>query len=389
MRCRFCYMGGSQSYHEPPWTTEDARSARPLPIELREKLVGLDYRVRKCLGRLCQDEDERRADMAAEVESQFCVGYHNQGVPESLDRLCMIGAKFTVDLDDLERARRNRHPTDCHSSAHSVILEPPVVELPAGSPDRLPRVRVSAWFSIAEVAPTRRLRAKAPVGAAGVRALGVELLMEASPCGDGVCGGGTESIDGCSDRLANVVGCDLSDEVSESEGKGEISTRVESDTWDVPVVVGFAASPAFAEGVHAEFEDGAPKRWWNELELRRQRATVPLSGQVLRPRGPFAQHVCEGGSILDLRRCTLAAPDTSALWKAQGCSRGSARAVWALFGGLCRPGSRSRTTCAPAAAAERVRSCPDVAKIIASFTLEPTRYAFEADIHFGLGLSNF
>lgn len=406
-------MGSSQSYREPLWPVEDAQVARPLSTELREKLIGLDYRVRKGLGRYDQDADDCRAEDEYdedenEGESRLCVSYHKEGVPESLDKLRIVGARFTIDLDDLKRAWRRRRLTRCRSTIHSVILEPPVVELPAGTRS-IPRVKVSFCFSIAKVASTHRLYRKASVGTGGIHTLGVNLLMVASVC-DGVsdsrvdqafsdAGDGTDdecsdedSIGGSSDGITEVEDPDLADEGCESEDLADD----DREAWHVPIVVGFAASAAFEGRVDAEIENGQVKRWWDEKEHCRQQATVPLSRRVLHPCGPFAQHVCEGRSILDLQLCVPKKLDIDALWKAEGCSRSSAQALWATFG-RCLPraavatplGRRRHASRAPGTPLDKVSSCRDVVKIIADFTLEPSQYTFAADIHFGLGLCNF
>lgn len=409
-------MGSSQSYREPFWPVEDAQVARPLSTELREKLLGLDYRVRKGLGRYDQEVDDNEGELGEdenendedenEGKNRLCVSYHTEGVPESLDKLRIVGARFTIDLDDLKRAWRRRRHTRCRSTIHSVILDPPVVELPAGTRS-IPRVKVSVCFSIAQVASTHRLYRKASVGAGGIHTLGVNLLIAASVC-DGVSdrrvdqafsddGDGTDdecsdedSIGGSSDGIAEDP--DLADEHCESEDLADD----DREAWHVPIVVGFAASAAFEGRVDAESENGQVKRWWDEKEHRRQQATVPLCRRVLHPRGPFAQHVCDGTSILDLQLCVPTKLDIDALWKAEGCSRSSAQALWATFS-RCLPraavatplGRRRHASRAPGTPLERVSSCRDVVKIIAAFTLEPSQYTFVADIHFGLGLCNF
>eukprot|EP00930_Biecheleria_cincta_P016517 TRINITY_DN13404_c0_g1_i1.p1 TRINITY_DN13404_c0_g1~~TRINITY_DN13404_c0_g1_i1.p1 ORF type:complete len:380 (-),score=69.01 TRINITY_DN13404_c0_g1_i1:310-1449(-) len=379
-------MGGSQSYHEPPWSLEDARVARPLSTELREKLLGLDYRVRKCLGRYGQEEDDRRdadgddEDEQREGENHICVGYHTEGVPESLDKVRIVAAKFTIDLDDLKR-RCERRITHCRSTAHSVILDPPVVELPAGTPS-IPRVKVEVCFAIAEVVPTQRLYRKASVGNDGMHTLGVNLLITASAC---------DAVDDSRVEQDSVGGTD--DECSD-DGSGTDDDMTEA--WHVPVVVGFAASEAFDGRVDAESENGQERRWWGQKEHSRQQATVPLSRRVLHPRGPFAPNINEGRSILDLNLCVPKKLDIDALWKAEGCSRSSAQALWAAFS-RCYPraavatplGRRRHSSRSPGTPLETVSSCRDVVKIIAAFTLEPSQYTFEADIHFGLGICNF
>lgn len=396
-------MGSSQSYREPLWAAEDAQAARPLATELREKLLGLDFRVRKGLGRYDQDADENREyhedgnGDGEEDESRLCVGYHTEGVPGSLDKLRIAGARFTIDLDDLKRARRKRRLASCRSTIHSVILDSPAVELPAGTRS-IPRVKVSVCFSVASVASTQRLYRKTSVGIGGIHTLGVDLLMAASLC-NGVSdsrvdqafpddGSGTD--DDCKDSMGGSL-----DGIAE-DCESEDLADDDPEAWHVPVVVGFAASEAFEGLIDAESENGLAKRWWDEKEHRRQQATVPLSKRVLHPRGPFARHVCEGRSVLDLQLCVPKKLDIDALWKAEGCSRSSAQALWATFS-RCAPraavatplGRRRHASRAPETPLEKVSACRDVVNIIAAFTLEPSQYTFVADVHFGLGLCNF
>ena len=68
---------GNRIYLEPLQTAEDARTERPLSEHLREKLIGLDYRVRKQMGRYFNafhdgsSGDEEEDDAA----NQCCVAY--------------------------------------------------------------------------------------------------------------------------------------------------------------------------------------------------------------------------------------------------------------------------------------------------------------------------
>lgn len=399
---------------------EDVQGARSLPIELREKLLGLDYRVRKCLGRYGQHADDCRDDDDEEDEggNQCCVSYHKEGIPESLDKLRIVGASFTFDIDDLKRARRKRRLTQCQSTVHSVILDPPVVELSAGLKP-LPRVKVLVCFSIAKVASTHRLYRKAPVGMHGVHTLGVNLLLKAFVCDEyGVSAGredqtfsdaGDDTDEACSNLDSDDGRVDdaCSDDGGESDdGRCNLDFSDEDcdaealagkdDAWHVPTVVGFAASQAFDGQIDAENENGQVKRWWDQKEHSRQRATVPLSSRLVHPRGPFARQVGEGRSILDLQRCVPKKLNLDALWKAEGCSRSSAQELWALFSpslpkaAVATPlGRRRHASHAPRTSLEKVSTCSDVVKIIAAFTLEPRKYTFDADIHFGLGLCNF
>eukprot|EP00928_Gymnodinium_smaydae_P018109 TRINITY_DN16890_c0_g1_i1.p1 TRINITY_DN16890_c0_g1~~TRINITY_DN16890_c0_g1_i1.p1 ORF type:complete len:402 (+),score=72.62 TRINITY_DN16890_c0_g1_i1:71-1207(+) len=378
-------MDTSQIYLEPSWGLEDSRAARFLDIELREKLLGLDYRLRKSLGKYIQEKDDLRDDeeeSMMDVGGEIAVAYHAEGVAESVDKLRVAAARFTIDLDEIESARRKKRLNHCRSSIRSFTLDPPAVELPRGTTS-IPPVKVSFRFEVTKVAPTHRLGRKAPVGVHGVHALGVALRMNISAL---------DSSDGtCSE--CSIDGNDFDSDAASDDWSFPRSSLDEA--WQVPSMVSFASSHAFVKRVDAENEDGDMKRWWNEKEHRRQYATSPLRDEVLRPCGPFDEHVRDGGSILDLRRCEAKKLDVSELWKTVGCIRRSAQALWALFGrpscgtAIVTPLRRSYVPRRRRSALETLSTCSDVVHIIAAFALEPAQYSFVADIYFAIGLTNF
>lgn len=335
-------MGLSTSLLMPSWSAGAAAAAgtSSLPDARREKLLGLDYRVRKCLSRVIYECDES-CDESLE-EFSHAVIFHTEGEPQSLDRMRVVAAQFFFNLDDVA------HQDGKVTSSHSVVLAPPAVEVPA-SVCRVPGVELTFSFLVERFAPAARLSRKAGIGRhASLSKLGVYLCIET----------------------------DVSLAGRETDGA---HTR----DWSVldECVVACASSPTFSHGVDAEVEGGNTKRWWTEREHERQRAREPLSPEVVAPRRPHAHCVDEGGAVLDLRRCSaerLAAPCLEAPWKVHGATRRSSCSVWALLSG--------RSTAAPHA---RMRACADVVRTIASFALEPAVYKFEADIWVGLALANF
>jgi len=84
---------GQATMHMAPWSLEDA--GRELSQAQREKLQGLDYRIRKGLGRL--ENDLADADQLRPGQKHVVL-FHKEGVPESLDALRVEGARFKLDL---------------------------------------------------------------------------------------------------------------------------------------------------------------------------------------------------------------------------------------------------------------------------------------------------
>eukprot|EP00747_Dinoflagellata_sp_TGD_P045760 gnl/TRDRNA2_/TRDRNA2_144028_c0_seq1.p1 gnl/TRDRNA2_/TRDRNA2_144028_c0~~gnl/TRDRNA2_/TRDRNA2_144028_c0_seq1.p1 ORF type:complete len:350 (-),score=46.93 gnl/TRDRNA2_/TRDRNA2_144028_c0_seq1:193-1242(-) len=349
-------MGSAASYHEPEAAVRHSETlARPL----REKLLALDYRVRKLLDRHANDRsDDEEGD---DTHSRHVVAYHNEGVPESLSR--MLNVLFTVNIDDVNRASK-----DGWSNTHSLTLEPPAVQLPDEAGD-IPRVRVGFFFSVKGVVPSCRIISKQTIGSKGLRSLAVSLQMRVE---------------------------------THEEGEEDLHDLEQVGQWEASGCTAFATSPAFLDGVDAEAEGEGhliePKRWWNEKEHRRQQAQEQLNYKVLHPEGPCAKHINRGCTILDLCRCERLPTDASKSepWWAPGASRSSTESVWGLLGE--RPKQQFATPfgrrCLPvvsrtSSGLDKVKACQEIACNIAAFVLEPVRYQFQANVYFGVGLANF
>lgn len=322
---------GQATLHMAPWSLEDA--GREISQAEREKLQGLCYRVRKGLGR--HENDLMDADQLRPGQ-QHAVLFHKEGVPESLDALRVEAGRFKLDLT---AGRTNRV---------CVSLTVPDVNLRSNRQHRfrphpmrgmrVPRaVDAEFWFEV-----DRDFYTLWPKF--GPNSVPLSLYMAARKC-----------------RPCNGSG-----------------------SWEVPCYAAYAVSDRFLHGVHAEAEcnscaETEPKRWWDSKEHSRQDAREPLNEHAVNPTGIYAQHIEDGGTVLDLDRCSwLPCPPLMCPWKASGVTFSSALALWAFLGN----GGDAAT-----GALQQVRCCPELGQAISLFLLEPNAYEFEADVFFGLALT--
>lgn len=386
-------MGVNASLQEPPRSV--ARD-KTIPASLREKLLGLDYRVRKLLGRYDRDASDRLDDQSDNEDDgkHHAAIYHNQRVPESLFRMRVAPTGFRINLDAVRKTLEVKNECgngdECgndewtpvgsddggssddeneshvgsddsgssddkneyrQSTTHAVILEPPAVQIPLDG-GKIPPVKVTFGFSVEKVILTKRISTKS-----------------------GALNGGTKL-------------------------SVQLQMQVETDNtsqWHAPGCAAFARSTSFYVDAEAEGEGHLvePKRWWDEGEHRRQGSRQPLDKKVLRPIQRYADVVESGHTILDLQNCRpvpIQNLNKFEPWRVAGASRRSAESVWALLGGSRRgfatPFGRRRLA-RREGHLEKVMSCQDVAHKIAEFVLEAVEYEFEAEIFFGIGLANY
>lgn len=365
---------------QPEWSAEDERTARPLPLELKEKLQALDYRVRKGLTRWLEHLGEIE-DSNGESEL-LCTNvlYHIEDIPSSLDRLRVASAFFTFDIDKLQCDRR------CRTNIVVASLKPPAVGIPAGVP-LIPHKEVAFYFSVAERVPARRLWGK--TGKFAVRSVALRMHARAwvdgkfeEPPSDG------ESDTCCSDDDSDFDG--EAEEPRNDEGGGN-----PLGNWVISSLSAFARSEAFLHGVDAEIDDWKSKRWWNEKESLRQGATVALNLEAIQPRGTCASWVLDGCTVLDLHRCRrgVTKPKPFTPWTTHNATRQSTQQLWAL---LAQPavriatpfGRRPKQMPSSATSLGRLRACAAVGLILAAFILEPSMYEFEVEIFFATTLSS-
>jgi len=327
---------GEVVMHELPWSEEDADGARELPQAEREKLKGLDYRVRKTLAHyrdVLIDTDN------CKFGQRHVVFLHKQDAPESLDRLRLEAGRFMLNLSkrcsDEIVVRRN--VPDVHfrrtfrGGPRGRFRPHPFRDM-----QRMPGiVEAKFWFEIGDTWHD------------GSDFVPLFLYMSAQTC-----------------------------------PRQSIMGRNNGGAWEVPGFAAYARSASFVDGVDAEVEGcvaSEPKRWWCEREHARQGAQHPLNERVVNPSGPHADVIAEGGVVLDLKKCsTVPRLPLMHPWKACGVTHSSARALWAFLGN----GSN-----AAIGALQSVRCCPELGQQIAAFVLEPDAFEFEADVMFGLALA--